>query len=88
MVGVRRIQCLSMAKEDEKWYGKKALVGDTIRVFTKLGVVSGVLKKINSVKVEVLCDNDKGRVACLPLSEISSFEVVYRGDNAIRFFSR
>jgi len=86
MVGVRRIQCLSMAKEDEKWYGKKALVGDTIRVFTKLGVVSGVLKKINSVKVEVLCD--KGRVACLPLSEISSFEVVYRGDNAIRFFSR
>lgn len=85
-VEVRRVQCLSLSKEDESLYSIKAMVGDKVRIFLNSGSsFIGFLTKIgnNSVVVHLTGAN---KSISIPLSDIRTFVVMGRGEKCHNYF--
>lgn len=85
-VEVRRVQCLSLSKEDESLYSIKAVVGDKVKIFLNSGLsYIGFLTKIGNNSVVVhLTGANKG--ISIPLSDIRTFVVMGRGEKCHNYF--
>lgn len=82
---VRRISCLSLGKEDEDLYPRKALIGDLIRLYLYNGMKPvGYLTKIGNDKSIVI--SLSGKEYTLNLGDIKSFVVIKRGTNSFNYF--
>lgn len=85
-VEVRRIQCLSLSKEDESLYSKKAMVDDKVRVFLNSGLsYVGFLTKIGNKSVVVYLTGANKNIS-IPLSDIRTFVVMGRGEKSCSYF--
>lgn len=85
-VEVRRVQCLSLSKEDESGYLRKAMVGDKVRIFFNSGLYYvGFLTKIGNKSVDV-CLTGANKVISIPLSDIRTFVVMGRGEKCCNYF--
>lgn len=82
---VRRISCLSLGKEDEDLYPRKAMIGDLIRLYLYNGMKPvGYLTKIGKNGNIVISLNDKDYT--VNLEDIKSFVVITRGTNSRNYF--
>lgn len=85
-VEVRRVQCLSLSKEDEGGYLRKAMVGDKVRIFFNSGLYYvGFLTKIGNKSVDV-CLTGANKNISIPLSDIRTFVVMGRGEKCCNYF--
>lgn len=83
-VCIRRLNCLSLAKEDEKYGSWKALPGDSIKVFFINGKnIVGKLEKIRNN--DLLLTTNIGLLV-LDLKDIKSFDVINRGILSNNYF--
>lgn len=85
-VEIRRIQCLSLSKEDENGYLRKVMVGDKVRFFLNSGLYYvGFLTKIGSKSVVVNLTGVNKDIS-IPLSAIRTFVVMGRGEKCCNYF--
>lgn len=85
-VEVRRVQCLSLSKEDESGYLRKAMVGDKVRFFLNSGLsYVGFLTKICNKSVVVYLTGANKDIS-IPLSGIRTFVVMGRGEKCCNYF--
>lgn len=85
-VEVRRVQCLSLSKENESSYPKKAMVGDKVRIFLNSGLsYVGFLTKIGNNSVTAYLTGANKEIS-IPLSSIRTFVVMGRGEKCCSYF--
>lgn len=86
-VEVRRVQCLSLSKEDESLYSIKAMVGDKVRIFLNSGsFYVGFLTKIGNNQSVVVHLTGANRDISIPISAIRTFVVMGRGEKCHNYF--
>lgn len=85
-VCVRKITCLSMDKDNEKYYASKVCIGDIVTLFFKNGTnIRGRLVSIKSDCI-VLEDIDLKNKNTFFLKDIKSFNRDFRGSNSKAYF--
>lgn len=83
-VCIRRLNCLSLDKENEKYGSWKALPGDSIKIFFFNGKsVVGKLEKIRNN--DLLLITNIGMLV-LDLTVIKSFDIISRGTLSNKYF--
>lgn len=86
-VEVRRVQCLSLSKEDESLYSIKAMVGDKVKIFLNSGLsYIGFLTKIGNNQSVVVHLTGANKSISIPLSNIRTFVVMGRGEKCHNYF--
>lgn len=81
-VSVRNIMCLSMSKDEERYYPLKAFVGDNVRLFFEEGeYVDGIINSISDtdVSLRVKSPNGSERISRYKISKTTGFNVYFRG---------
>lgn len=59
-VCLKRVACLSLDTEDEKYYNKKCFVGDTVTLFLTNGSnIQGSIKKLGNKEIEITARDNK-----------------------------
>lgn len=81
-VSVRNIMCLSMSKDEERYYPLKAFVGDNVRLFFEGGkYVDGIINSISGtdVSLRVKSPNSSERISRYKTNKITRFNLYFRG---------
>ena len=76
-VCLKRVTCLSLDTENEKYYNKKCFVGDTVTLFLTNGSnIQGNIKKLGNQEIEIIAKDNKGY--SFSYSSIRSFNLDFR----------
>lgn len=87
-VVIRRIECLSLDSENEKYYKRKVLKGDIVTCFTKDGRnIHGRVEKWDKYFLYLKECNYPNRDVSIPLSSIKSYNLDFRGELSRSLFS-
>lgn len=81
-VSVRNIMCLSMSKDEERYYPVKAFIGDNVRLFFEdRKYVDGIINSISDtdVSLRVKSPNCSERISRYKINKITGFNVYFRG---------
>lgn len=76
-VCLKRVTCLSLDTENEKYYNKKCFVGDTVTLFLINGSnIQGNIKKLGNQEIEITAKDNK--CYSFNYSSIRSFNLDFR----------
>lgn len=76
-VCLKRVTCLSLDTENEKYYNKKCFVGDTVTLFLTNGSnIQGNIKKLGNREIKIIAKDNK--CYSFNYSSIRSFSLDFR----------
>lgn len=76
-VCLKRVTCLSLDIENEKYYNKKCFVGDTVTLFlTNDSNIQGSIKKLGNREIKIIAKDNK--CYSFNYSSIRSFNLDFR----------
>lgn len=81
-VSVRNIMCLSMSKDEERYYPVKAFIGDNVRLFFEdRKYVDGIINSISDtdITLKVKSPNGSEKLSRHKTNKITGFNVYFRG---------
>lgn len=79
---VRNIMCLSMSKDEERYYPVKAFIGDNVRLFFEdRKYVDGIINSISDtdITLKVKSPNGSEKLSRYKTNKITGFNVYFRG---------